>query len=95
MSLRNAVLALGAACLLAGLIALVLGAVGAALMFGAWGVCLLVGTLYERIRYKPLAGRAPGPGWERTAERFVDPQSGQPVTVYADPATGERRYVQE
>ena len=49
--------------------------------------------LIERWRYKPLAQRPPGPDWQRTDERFVDPASGEPVTVFYQPATGERRYV--
>jgi len=31
--------------------------------------------------------------WRETGERFVDPVSGRPVTVYEKTATGERRYV--
>ncbi len=49
--------------------------------------------LIERWRYKPLAGRPPGPDWQRTDERFVDPETGKLVTVYFHPATGERRYI--
>ena len=31
----------------------------------------------------------------RTDERFIDETTGKPVTVYVDPVTGERSYVQE
>jgi len=51
--------------------------------------------VYERYRYKPLATASPGPGWQRTAERFVDPDTGKTVTVYLEPGSGERQYVEE
>jgi len=59
------------------------------------GLILTIGVIYERHRYKPLGETNPGPGWERTDERFVDPESGQLVTVYYNAATGERTYVRE
>ena len=62
-------------------------------MLAVWAAILLVGLLIERWRYKPLAGRPPGPDWQRTDERFVDPETGKLVTVYFHPATGERRYI--
>jgi hypothetical protein len=87
--------------LAAGAIALVLAA--AATLFGApfplvlWlavlGAALVGGILLERGRYKPAAPDRPGPDWVATDERFVDPQSGEEVTVFYRPATGERRYV--
>ena len=58
----------------------------------ALGVIILVGTLFERWRYrrieKPSNGR-----WQRTDEQFIDPSTGDPVEVMFDPSTGERRYV--
>ncbi|WP_157216060.1 hypothetical protein [Flavisphingomonas formosensis] len=48
--------------------------------------------VYERRRYKPLADRPPS-GWRPTGERFVDPETNQPVEVWNDPVTGERSYV--
>ncbi len=35
----------------------------------------------------------PGPDWNFTGERFVDPQSGELVEVWYRPRTGERAYV--
>jgi len=58
-----------------------------------WGLVLVLGLLFERWRYKPLADRSPGPDWQRTDERFVDPETGKLVTVYFHPAAGERRYI--
>ncbi len=65
----------------------------AAGMLALWAAVLLVGLLIERWRYKEVAGRPPGPDWQRTDERFVDPETGKLVTVYFHPATGERRYI--
>ena len=64
---------------------------GTAGMIGA-GAVLIVALLVERWRYKSLSGARPGPEWIVTDERFVDPETGKLVTVYFNPATGERRY---
>ena len=66
-----------------------------ALWMIAAGLILLIGTLYEKVIYKPLEPAAPGAGWERTGERFIDDKTGRPVTVYIEPRTGERKYVSE
>ncbi len=58
-----------------------------------WAAALVIGLVIERWRYKPLAGRPPGPDWQDTGERFVDPETGKLVTVYFHPRTGERRYI--
>ena len=58
----------------------------------AGGLIVLFGTVYERWRYRHLAERPDG-SWEATGERFVDPSTGDPVEVFYDPRTGERRYV--
>jgi hypothetical protein len=67
------------------------GSVGLALA----GAALVLGTLFERVVYKRLDTTRPGPAWRRSAERFVDPASGKHVTVFVDPRTGERRYVED
>jgi len=93
--LRGAVIAVGAACVLGGgVLAMVSGDGGGPAMILA-GLVLIVGTIYERVRYKPLEKGAPGPGWQRTSERFIDDETGKTVTVYIRPETGERRYVEE
>jgi len=56
-------------------------------------VILLTGVIFENRRYKRVSATAPGPGWEATGERFIDPDSEQPVSVFFNPETGERRYV--
>jgi hypothetical protein len=49
--------------------------------------------LFERGRYKPNSPDRPGADWIATDERFLDPESGEIVTVFYQPQTGERRYV--
>lgn len=93
--LRAAVIAAGAVALLCGLVALATGAFSPAAVFAIWGAILVLATVFERVRYKPIERSRPGPGWQRTTERFVDEETGQTVTVFIDPASGERAYVQE
>jgi len=64
-----------------------------AALLALWAMIFLIGLLIERWRYKPLVERSPGPDWQVTDERFVDPETGKLVTVYFHPATGERRYI--
>ena len=65
----------------------------AATMLAVWAAICLIGLAVERWRYKPLGERPPGPAWQATGERFIDPETGKLVDVYFDPHTGERRYV--
>jgi hypothetical protein len=87
LCILTAVLAAGALALAA------LRCLPAAGVLGVWTLILLTGLLFERWRYKALTGRRPGPDWQATGERFVDPETGRLVTVYFHPATGERRYI--
>jgi len=91
--LRSLVIAVGALCFAGGLVALLAGVCPPSFVFLFWGALLLIGTIYERVRYKPIETAAPGAGWTRTSERFIDDQTGDPVTVWLDPASGERKYV--
>src|SRR5450830_730362 len=53
---------------------------------------VMICVLFERSRYRHA--QADGRGkWERTGERFVDPESGEAMEVLYDPVSGERRYV--
>jgi hypothetical protein len=91
--LRGALLGVGIA-MLAGAVALAeAGCIPLGWRLALPGLVLSVAALFERWRYKRLAGAPPGSEWVATAERFVDPESGKLVTVYYRPATGERRYV--
>jgi hypothetical protein len=55
------------------------------------GVIVLIGTLFERWRYRRIE-EPPEGDWQRTDEQFIDPSTGEPVQVLFDPRTGERRY---
>ena len=92
--LRSLVIAAGALFIVAGLVAL-LGGFPGGVMALVGGAALLVGTLYERVLYKPATKAKPGPNWTRTDERFYDDQTGKLLTVYIQPETGERSYVEE
>jgi hypothetical protein len=65
------------------------------LPFAVAPAVLMLGLLFERYVYKPIRSQPPGPGWDRTQEKFADPRSGQTVVVYYNKRTGERRYVGE
>jgi hypothetical protein len=59
----------------------------------AWGVILFVGVIFERTQYKQILDAPPGPDFQPTGERFVDPQSGVSTIVYFNAKTGKRAYV--
>jgi hypothetical protein len=92
--LRAAAIILGLVFLLGGIVA------GMATRSpGAWigpivlGALILLGTLFERSRYKRIDQQSPGPGWSDTGERFHDPESGDLVSVYSRDRDGDRRYI--
>ena len=60
-----------------------------------FGALLLIGTVWERLYYKPLEKNRPGPGWVATDERFVDDATGKPVRIWLEPKSGERAYVED
>jgi hypothetical protein len=93
--LRGAVLAAGVLMLLAGLAIALVWPVGAgvSLWLLVVGGSVTAGTILERVIYKPLLREKPGAGWVKTAERFIDPDTGQPVDVFYNSATGARQYV--
>lgn len=77
-------------------------AVGGALLWGGGGgpIVFIFGALMMiTAALEPVYGRAKGKpngaGWRATDERFVDPETGKLVTVWFDPSTGERRYVED
>jgi hypothetical protein len=90
--LRNVVIAVSAilTCVGIGLVACGVYAPGwQALVIGA---IVLIGTLFERWRYRRIEEPTNG-HWQRTDEQFIDPSTGDRVEVMFDPSTGERRYV--
>jgi hypothetical protein len=56
------------------------------------GAVVLAAVLFERWRYQ-RAGERPDGEWRSTGERFLDPTTNDPVEVFFNPRTGERRYV--
>lgn len=56
------------------------------------GVVIVIGTVFERWRYRKNAPPVDA-SWEPTGERFSDPQSGASIEVFYDPRSGERQYV--
>ena len=93
--MRKALIAIGALVAVLGVADLVTGTIDRSFVFITWGVVLVAAIVFERFRYKQLEAKSPGPGWQRTTERFVDDETGALVTVYVQPETGERAYVKD
>jgi hypothetical protein len=93
--LRFAVLVVGVVLLIAGVIAAFYGVSAIMLWLLGVGGAITAGTVFERVLYKPLQSKKPGAGWVKTGERFVDPDTGETVDVFYDPASGERQYVSQ
>ena len=89
--LRSATIAIGAAAFVCGVAAL-FARIPPGWVFVFWGAVIVLSIVYERYRYKPVEGVSPGPGWTRTTERFIDEDTGEPVTVWMNGA-GDRKYV--
>ncbi len=88
--LRNALLVFAAFVLLLGVAFSLAGKPdGPAVAF--WGGLLLIAVLLERWRYRSTHGPLSAE-WEKTGERFVDPESGVTMQVFYNPRSGERRY---
>jgi hypothetical protein len=68
------------------------------IVLAIWGaviaLAVLVWFVFRSGGYKrqPLDA-PPGPDWEPTNERFVDPSSGETLAVWFHPPSGERAYV--
>jgi len=92
--LRTWVLVSAGALALSGLILLVRGATGPGIYALGMGTLIVLGTAFERWRYRP-GNSAAGAPWEPTGERFEDPDSGKTVQVFYNPRSGERRYVSD
>jgi membrane protein implicated in regulation of membrane protease activity len=91
-ALRIVALAIGLLCAGAGVTVYVRApwAWPVALDFTAFGVLLVATTLLERRYRRTVAQRRSG--FESTGERFIDPMTGDAVSVDYNPATGERSY---
>jgi hypothetical protein len=93
--LRSIVIALGVVCIGGGAVAFATGVWPGAIGPMIFGTLLLLGTVWERLTYKPLERSSPGPGWVATEERFVDEDTGRMVRVWMEPRSGERKYVKD
>jgi hypothetical protein len=107
---RVAVAIVATLVLLAGLLALSVGAGVSGLWLVIGAAAILVALAIERNRYRSEAAErsfeSTGPGggepsgaleprFRRTEETFVDPTTGTTMRVFLDGRTGERRYVAE
>lgn len=80
-----------------------IGAVIAVLFIGlqvaAFIALVVVSWLYFDRRYKARKDGSrhtvPDPGFEPTAEVFIDPKENRRYRVYFNPASGDRQYVEE
>ena len=90
--LRTAVVALAATLTCVGIGLVVFGVRTPGWQALISGAIVLIGTLFERWRYRRIEER-PNGRWQRTDEQFIDPSTGEAVEVMFDPSTGERRYV--
>ena len=54
---------------------------------------LALGVLAEHRRYRAGRREPVGPDWRPTAERFLDPETGEPLAVWFNPVSGARRYL--
>jgi hypothetical protein len=90
--LRKAILGYGVLAVI-GAIALALAGVHIGLVFYLFinGAIVIGALLFERGRYRPPVTE--GGVWQETAERFVDPTTGQLMKVRYNPQTGARDYV--
>jgi hypothetical protein len=89
--LRTVVLTLGFIAAAAGALLFGAGSRGAGAYLMCVGVVVILGTAFERWRYRNAPSAAAR--WEPTGERFEDPATGEAMEVQYDRASGERRYV--
>jgi hypothetical protein len=92
--LRRLLLVFAGALVLAGVMLVILGVPGPGMYALGLGGLVVLGTAFERWRYRPDDPR-PGGGWEPTGERFEDPETGKTVQVFYDRRSGARRYVSD
>ena len=88
---RNWALAAGALVAVCGL---VLWVTGGPVMILVFGIMMMATAALEPI-YGRDAERPLDRNWRATDERFVDPDTGKLVTVWFDPESGERCYVED
>jgi membrane protein implicated in regulation of membrane protease activity len=91
--LRSGLLVFGIVLTGIGLVLLIMRGTHSGQPFLIWGAIVVIAVLCERWRYRRNE-HSKGGQWQQTGERFEDPETGQNMEVFYDPASGERRYVQ-
>jgi hypothetical protein len=90
--LRKAILAYGVLAIIGAIVLALAGIItGLVLYLFVNGAVVIAALLFERGRYRPAV--SPDGPWQETAERFVDPTTGQLMRVRYNPETGARDYV--
>ena len=90
--LRKLILAYGVVAVIGAVVLALAGIItGLVLYLFVNGAVVIAALLLERGRYRPAV--SPDGPWQETAERFVDPTTGQLMKVRYNPQTGERDYV--
>ena len=91
-SARTFVIGLGVA-LAAGGVLMSVFAQGSGVPLVIVGLLVIASVVFERRYGRQGRQRSfPHGDWQLTGERFIDDESGEPVEVWIDPLTGERRY---
>ena len=89
---RATILTLGVIAFVAG-IALTLTTGGSGILLMIVGLLTVASVAFERRYGRQGQQRSvPHSDWRLTGERFFDDETGEPVEVWMDPLTGERRY---
>ena len=90
--LRKAILTYGVLAVIGAIFLALAGIItGLVLYLFVNGAVVIAALLFERGRYRPTV--SPEGPWQETAERFVDPTTGQLMKVRYNPQTGARDYV--
>ena len=90
--LRKAILAYGVLAVIGAILLAIAGIITALVLYlFVNGAVVTAALLFERGRYRPAV--SPDGPWQETAERFVDPTTGQLMKVRYNPQTGARDYV--
>ena len=90
--LRKVILGYGVLAVIGAILLALVGiGIGLVLYLFVNGAIVIAALLFERGRYRPAV--SPEGPWQDTAERFVDPTTGQLMMVRYNPQTGARDYV--
>jgi hypothetical protein len=90
--LRKAILGYGVLAVVGAIVLALAGIItGLVLYLFVNGAIVIAALLFERGRYRPAASQ--DGLWQETAERFIDPTTGQLMKVRYNPETGARDYV--